>query len=88
MTIELTKEEFSKKIENYVKDNNSTYMDATIAICEKMEIEFTIISKLLNKPILEKIQEEGRSLNLLPKSKKNKLPFAWHARILRVYYIL
>ena len=76
MTIELTKEDFSRKIENYVKINNCSYMDATIAICENMEIEFTIISKFLNKPILEKIQEEGRSLNLLPKFKKNKLPFA------------
>ena len=76
MTIELTKEDFSRKIENYVILNNCSYIDATIAICENKEIEFSIISKLLNKPILEKIQEEGRSLNLLPKSKKNKLPFA------------
>ena len=76
MSIELTKEEFSKKIENYVKINGCNYMDATIAICEKMSIEFSIISKFLNKPIMEKIQEEGRSLNLLPKFKKNKLPFA------------
>lgn len=76
MNIELTKEDFSKKIENYVKIHNCTYMDATIAICEDLELEFTIISKLLNNPIMEKIQQEGRDLNLLPRSKKNKLPFA------------
>lgn len=76
MSIELTKEEFSRKIENYVKINGCNYIDATITISENMNIEFGVISKFLNKPIMEKIQEEGRSLNLLPKSKKNKLPFA------------
>ena len=75
MSIELSKEEFSRKIENYVKLNNSSYMDATIALCENIGVEFTLISKLLSKPIIEKIQEEGRGLNLLPKT-KNKLPFS------------
>ena len=50
-------------------------MDATIALCENIGVEFTIISKLLSKPIIEKLQEEGRGLNLLPKT-KNKLPFS------------
>ena len=75
MSIELTKEEFSRKIENYVKIHNSSYMDAVIAISDDVEVDYSIISKLLTKPIIEKIQEEGRELNLLPKS-KNKLPFA------------
>ena len=73
--IELVKEELSKKIENYVKLHRSSYLDSTLAVSEIENIEYTIISKLLTKPILEKIQEEGRSLNLLPRS-KNKLPFA------------
>ena len=73
--IELSKEELSKKIENYVKLHRSSYLDSTLAVSEIENIEYTIISKLLTKPILEKIQEEGRSLNLLPRS-KNKLPFA------------
>lgn len=75
MTIEITKEEFSKKIENYVKTHNSSYMDAILSISDSSEVNFAIISKLISKPIIEKVQEEGESLNLLPKS-KNKLPFA------------
>ena len=74
MTIEPTKEEFSKKIENYVKQHNSSYMDAAISISESTGLDVVVISKFLSKPIIEKIQEEGRSLNLLPKP-KNKLPF-------------
>ena len=73
--IDFSKEEPSKKIENYVKTHGSSYIDATIAVSEIESMEYDIISKLLSRPILEKIQEEGRGLNLLPKS-KNKLPFA------------
>ena len=73
--IDFSKEELSKKIENYVKTHGSSYIDATIAVSEIESMEYDIISKLLSRPILEKIQEEGRGLNLLPKS-KNKLPFA------------
>lgn len=77
--IELTKEEFSKKIETYIITHNISYMDAIIAICDEVNFDYTIISKLLTKPIIEKIREEGRGLNLLPKilpKTKNKLPFA------------
>ena len=73
--IELSKQEFSKKIENYIEINKSSYIDATVAISEIENLDYSIIAKLLTRPILEKIQEEGRGLNLLPKS-KNKLPFA------------
>lgn len=73
--IELSKQEFSKKIENYIQIHKSSYIDATVAVSELENLEFSVISKLLTRPILEKIQEEGRGLNLLPKS-KSKLPFA------------
>lgn len=73
--IEQTKERFSKKIENYVKIHDSSYIDSIIAVADLESIDYDIISKLLTRPIIEKIQEEGKTLNLLPKS-KNKLPFA------------
>ena len=73
--IDFSKEELSKKIENNVKIHETSYIIATIAVSEIESMEYDIISKLLSRPILEKIQEEGRGLNLLPKS-KNKLPFA------------
>jgi len=73
-SIELTKDHISRKIESYILTHNSSYIDAIVSICETHDIEYIIISKLLSKPILEKITEEGRGLNLLTKS-KNKLPF-------------
>lgn len=71
----ITKEEFSKKVENYVKNKNCSYMDAIITILEQHSFDFSIASKLLNQPLLEKLENEYRDLNYLPKV-KNKLPFA------------
>jgi hypothetical protein len=64
---------FCKKIENHVKKWNGTYLEAVIAVTEDMEIEPEAAAKYLTKPIIEKIQEEGRQINLLPKI-KNRLP--------------
>lgn len=66
-------QQFCKKIENHVKKWNSTYLEAIIAVTEDMQIEPEAAAKFLTKPIVEKLQEEGRQINLLPKI-KNKLP--------------
>jgi hypothetical protein len=75
MIFKVTKEDFSRRIENYVKETNSSYIDAVVHFFEEYSYDFSIAPKLLTQPLLEKIEEEGRSLNLLPKI-KNKLPFA------------
>jgi hypothetical protein len=66
-------QQFCKKIENHVKRWNVTYLEAIVAVTEDMNIEPEVAAKFLTKPIVEKIQEEGRQINLLPKI-KNKLP--------------
>lgn len=66
-------QQFCKKIENHVKKWNTTYLEAVIAITEDMELEPEAVAKYLTKPIVEKIEQEGRQINLLPKI-KNKLP--------------
>ncbi len=73
----LSKESFSKKIENYVVEFSSSYMDATIAVCNQYGIEYNVASKLLNRPILEHLREEGNNLNIIPRTlnKTKKLPF-------------
>lgn len=75
MIFKVTKEDFSRRIENYVKETNSSYIDAVVHFFEEYSYDFSLAPKLLTQPLLEKIQEEGRDLNLLPKV-KNKLPFA------------
>lgn len=70
----ISKEEFSKKVEKYVEEKNSTYMDAVILFLEQYSFEFSVAPKLLSQPLLEKLENEARELNFLPKI-KNKLPF-------------
>ncbi len=75
MLTQISKEEFSKKVETRVKEKECSYIDAIIYILEEHSIDISVSSKLLSQPIIEKLQEEGQKLNLLPR-KKNSLPFA------------
>jgi hypothetical protein len=58
------------KIEKYVQKWNTRYLDAVVAIAEAEDIPVESMSKVLSKPIIEKIQQEGQELNFLPKSSK------------------
>ena len=69
---EETQNDFCRQIEKYVEEWDVRYMDAVIAVCESKEIPVESVAKILSKPIIEKIEQEGQELNFLPKS--NKLP--------------
>lgn len=74
MIFDLEKQQqFCKKVEMHINKWNGTYLEAVIAVTEDMEIEPEAAAKFLTKPIIEKLQEEARHINLLPKI-KNKLP--------------
>jgi hypothetical protein len=76
MITNITKEEFSKKIENKMsKEKNASYIDAVIATLEDMSLDMSLAQKLLSQPLLEKIKQEGQELNILPKS-KTRLPLS------------
>ena len=70
---EVTKKDFSKLIENYVREKGGSYLDAIIIQCEEFDIEPALIAKYLNKPIVEKLRIEGEDINLIPRI-KSKLP--------------
>ena len=61
---------FSTEVEEYVENNGGTYIEAVLALCESNEIEPQVASKFLTQPIIEKIEAEGQSLNLLPSGAK------------------
>ena len=65
--------DFSKKVEECVRKTKMTYMDAVLHICSEHEIEPETVKKFLTKPIKEKIENEARGLNMLPR--KTELPF-------------
>jgi hypothetical protein len=60
--------EFSKNVENHVKENECGYIEAVVEVCVKLEIEPELGAKYLTTPIKEKIRVEGEEINLLPKT--------------------
>jgi hypothetical protein len=68
----LSSQKFSLDIENYVIENSCTYIDAIISYCEDNDIELDSISKILSKPLKEKLKVEAEKLNLLKRVSKTK----------------
>ena len=68
-----TKKTFSELVENKVKKDRSSYLDAIIEICKERMIDPEDIVKLLSNPIKSKLEAEGMNLGYL--KKQNELPF-------------
>jgi len=65
--------EFVKRVESLALSDDIGYIDAVLAVCEEYEIEPGMASKFLSKPIIEKLEKEGREYNLFSKN-TSKLP--------------
>lgn len=64
-------QDFSKEVEEFVKFQKETsYIDAVIFVCEKYGVEPDTVSKIVSKPIKERLKVEGQRLNLLKKDSK------------------
>ena len=74
MIFHITKEEFSKSVEDYVKNKNYSYIDAVDQALTDHSMDHTIVKKFLTKPVLEKLEEEFIDKNFI-RRRKNKLPF-------------
>ena len=61
-----------KEIQSLVLAKEMSYMDAILFLCEKYSVEPELMAKCLSKPIIQKLKEEGETLNLLPKPSKLK----------------
>jgi uncharacterized protein YllA (UPF0747 family) len=73
MIIENSGLNIQSEIEKLVSQKKYTYIDAVLKLCEDFALEPAYIAKHLPKPIIEKLRQEGESINLLPKS--SRLPF-------------
>lgn len=69
----LTKSKFTKLIEETVKDHKSSYMDAIIHICDKIDVDLEDVKRFVSPVIREKLEAEAMRLNFLPR--QNTLPF-------------
>jgi hypothetical protein len=70
----LCPQKFAQEIEDIVKNTHVNYIDAIVSYCEIQNIELDTISKLVSKPLKEKIKCDATELNFLKKTTKAKLP--------------
>lgn len=68
----LSPEKFSLDIERYVRDNNCNYIEGIVQYCEENEIELETVSKLISKPLKDKLKNDAAELNFLKKVNKSK----------------
>ena len=55
-------------LENIVKEKKITHMDAVLWYCQQNGIEPDKVSSLITKALKEKIENNARELNFLPKT--------------------
>ena len=65
---------FSLEIERIVIEEKVNYIEAIILFCEENSIEVDSVSKLISKPLKEKIKRDAIDLNFMKKTTRAKLP--------------
>jgi len=65
--------DFLKKVDTLVLTGDYGYIDSVLIACEEYDVEPSAVAKMLPKPIIEKIEQEGKFFNMLPK-KSPELP--------------
>ena len=70
----LTKSKFAEEIESFVLEHKLNYIDAIVEYCDKNSIVIESVSKLISKPLKEKLKCEAMELNFLKKTTRAKLP--------------
>ena len=69
----MTAAKFSVEIEKIVKDSSLNYIEAVVQFCEDKNIEMDGISKLISKPLKEKLKYEAQRLNYMKKTSRGLL---------------
>ncbi len=70
----MTSAKFSQEVEKIAIGNaDMNYIDAVLHLCEKNDIEVESVSKLISKPLKEKLKFEAQKLNYMKKTSRAKL---------------
>lgn len=70
----LCSSKFSQIIEEIVKTNQEmNYIDAIVYYCEENNLEVDSITKLISKPLKEKLKCDAINLNFLKRTSRAKL---------------
>lgn len=71
----MTSAKFSMEIENLMKisDGSMNYIECIVHYCNEHNIEIETVSKLISKPLKEKLKYDAQRLNYMKKSSKARL---------------
>jgi hypothetical protein len=69
----MTTAKFSQDVERIAYENKMNYIDAIVHYCETNEIEIESVSKLISKPLKEKLKYDAQKLNYIKKTTRAKL---------------
>ena len=70
----LTPSKFAMEIETIVANENMNYIDAICYYCEINNLEIESVTKLVSKPLKEKLKYDAQELNFMKKTSRAKLP--------------
>ena len=70
----LTPSKFSMEIEKIVANEEMNYIDAICYCCEINSIEVESVTKLISKPLKERLKYDAINLNFMKKTSRAKLP--------------
>jgi len=70
----MTSAKFSQEVEKIaVTNEDMTYIDSVLHLCDLNEIEVESVPKLISKPLKEKLKYEAQQLNFMKKTSRAKL---------------
>ena len=72
--IKMNSKTFSQEIEDIVRKQKISYMDAIIHLCELKDLDPGRVNSFINKQIKEKLKVEAINLRLLNIPKQGSLP--------------
>jgi len=70
----LTPSKSALEIEKIVAEENLNYIDAIVHYCEINEIEVDSVTKLISKPLKERLKWDATRLNFMKKTSRARLP--------------
>ena len=70
----LTPQKFALEIEKIVANEDLNYIDAIIHYCDINSLEVESVTKLISKPLKERLKWDAIRLNFMKKTSRAKLP--------------
>ena len=70
----LTPQKFAIEIEAIVANEDMNYIDAICYYCEINNLEIESVTKLVSKPLKEKLKYDAQELNFMKKTSRARLP--------------